>query len=408
MKILHTADLHIGQVIYQNYDRKDEHKHYFQQLNNWCKEYTPDALLVSGDVFDIQQPSALVKEFFTEQFVSLAKKFPEMKIVITAGNHDSASRLRADEAVWKCIGVHIVANIPSENVTENQDWQKRYIIELPTGYVVAFPYMTGNRRALIQSVLDYVANINEEKKPVVMMAHAALASSDVTGHGEIGNMSTQEMSDFGKGYDYLALGHIHRPQTLGKPIADEGDEESVYSAPIARYSGSALHVSCDERFPHTVSLVEISEHKGDVTVRRLRIDELRHFYELPEKEAADSTEEVLDAVKNFIDTNKTGYFRLHVNYSVSLPANINQQINTLLEPTHEQIRYNPKIVWNGAPTETSEKITETFQVAELQEMEDPMLFIEKIIDKFPNLNLDEVREAFTEVQAEIDNPQDEQ
>ena len=64
MKILHTADLHLGQVIYQNYDRSDEHQHFFRQLEQWCKEEQPDALLVSGDVFDIQQPSATVKKTY--------------------------------------------------------------------------------------------------------------------------------------------------------------------------------------------------------------------------------------------------------------------------------------------------------------------------------------------------------
>ena len=66
MKILHTADLHLGQIIYQNYDRSDEHRHFFRQLEQWCKEEQPDALLVSGDVFDIQQPSATVKKAFTD------------------------------------------------------------------------------------------------------------------------------------------------------------------------------------------------------------------------------------------------------------------------------------------------------------------------------------------------------
>ena len=56
MKLLHTADLHIGQILYQNYDRCDEHLHFFKQLTQWCKKEQPDALLVSGDVFDIQQP----------------------------------------------------------------------------------------------------------------------------------------------------------------------------------------------------------------------------------------------------------------------------------------------------------------------------------------------------------------
>ena len=85
MKILHTADLHLGQVIYQNYDRSDEHQHFFRQLEQWCRDEQPDALLVSGDVFDIQQPSATVKKAFTDYFVRLHQTCPNMAIVITAG-----------------------------------------------------------------------------------------------------------------------------------------------------------------------------------------------------------------------------------------------------------------------------------------------------------------------------------
>ena len=91
MKIIHTADLHLGQIIYQNYDRVDEHEHFFGQLESLCQEEKPDALILSGDVFDIQQPSASVKKAFTEHFVKLHTQCPSMKIVITAGNHDSAS-----------------------------------------------------------------------------------------------------------------------------------------------------------------------------------------------------------------------------------------------------------------------------------------------------------------------------
>lgn len=89
MKILHTADLHLGQVIYQNYDRTDEHDCFFSQLEQWCREERPDALVVSGDVFDIQQPSAATWKNFTDRFVRLHEASPGMHIVIVAGNHDS-------------------------------------------------------------------------------------------------------------------------------------------------------------------------------------------------------------------------------------------------------------------------------------------------------------------------------
>ena len=155
MKILHTADLHLGQVIYQNYDRSDEHRHFFHQLEQWCEEEKPDALLVSGDVFDIQQPSATVKKAFTDYFVHLHQVCPQMHIVITAGNHDSASRIQADSSVWKLANAHLIGTPPAVDSLEQADgWQHQYIIKLDHGYVVALPYMAGERKGIIQSILD--------------------------------------------------------------------------------------------------------------------------------------------------------------------------------------------------------------------------------------------------------------
>ena len=403
MKFLHTADLHLGQILYQNYSRTDEHEHFFKQLSEWCRQYTPDALVVSGDVFDIQQPGAAVKEFFTRTFVALQQACPDMHIVVTAGNHDSASRLQADASVWKCINVHIVGMAPTADITTaDNGWQERFIVRIPTGYIVAFPYMTGNRRETTQSVLDYIAAENSDNKPVVMMAHLALSSADTTGHSfEIGKITTQPVSEMGNGYDYLALGHIHRPQTLGYPIEDENVEESAYPSGTARYAGSALHVSCDEKYPHTVSMVEVPEHGAEITVKRLRINELRHFYELPRNgKSAESAEEALQAVRTFAADKGSGYFRLRIRYSVNLPADFDQQIYQLIGSYDDEIRYNPKILWTGAPTETIAEKT-VFEVAELQEMDDPMLFIEKTANQYPELTLDELRSAFEEVKEKL-------
>lgn len=403
MRILHTADLHIGQILYQNYSRTDEHEHFFSQLSQWCREFQPDALIVSGDVFDIQQPSASVKEFATRTFVSLHNSCPQMHIVITAGNHDSASRLQADSAVWKCINVHIIGMAPSSDITaENDGWQERFIVRIPSGYIIAFPFMYGNRRDTIQSVLDYVSKENEDGKPIVMMGHLAVSSADTTGHNfEIGKIATQTTADMGNGYDYLALGHIHRPQTIGAPINDENEQESTYPSGTARYSGSALHVSCDEKYPHTVSMVELPCHGAEIKVRRLRINELRHFYELPENGMpAESTEETMNAIASFAEKNGKGYIRLRIRYDVVLPADFDQQVYKLLERYGDELRYNPKIIWVGEPAE-KKKEAPVFEVAELQAMDDPMLFIEKTLEQYPGLSLDELRKVFECVKEEI-------
>lgn len=401
MRILHTADLHLGQVIYQNYDRCDEHHHFFKQLKKWCVDYHPDALIVSGDVFDIQQPSAATKKAFNDYFVDIYHSCPKMTIVITAGNHDSASRIQADSTIWELANTTLVGTAPS--TTPVDGWEEKYIVRLANGYIIAMPYITGERKEMLQHLLDYVAKENTGGKPVVMMGHNAVKGLDISGHNiEIGKLKAQDTESYGNGYDYLALGHIHKPQTIGHQ-EDALLPNVSYPAPVIRYSGSALHVSCDEAYPHTGSLVEIDSHGGTVNIVQLRINELRHFYVLPNDGSSfENAEEAVDAVKTFCKEKKSGYIRLRVDYKTDLPSNFNQMVYDILATTGDEVRYNPKVIWTGNDNATAEQTERpTFEVAELQQMTNPLDFVEKIIDQFPTLNMDEVRNAFVEVEEEI-------
>lgn len=412
MKIIHTADLHLGQVIYQNYDRCDEHGHFFDQLTTWCKEERPDALVVSGDIYDIQQPSAATRKVFNDYFASLQRSLPSMHIVVTAGNHDSASRIQADHSIWALHNTTLIGSSPSLDLLESEDegWMDDYIIRLGSGYIIALPYMTGERKELIQRLLDKVAEENTDGKPVVMMGHLTITGADATGHGiEIGNIKTLDAEAMGKGYDYLALGHIHKPQTIGHPEDCMCMESINYPAGVIRYSGSALHVSCDEQYPHTVSVVEIDKHGGTVTLSQRRIDELRHFYTLPLGGGSYHTEnEALDGVRSFCEEKGKGYIRLQVDHSTYLSANFTQQVYDIIGGYGNEVRYNAKVVWTGMPDKSEEAESKpTFEVAELQQMTDPIAFIEKTLDQYPGLDLDDLRSAFEEVRQEIQRVREE-
>lgn len=407
MRIIHTADLHLGQVIYQSYDRVDEHEHFFRQLSDWCEEYSPDALVVSGDVFDIQQPSAAVKQHFNRFFASLRRRCPGMAIVVSAGNHDSGSRIEADDSVWRLADARTVGVPPSLRglmADDGDDVADRYIVSLPSGFVVAVPYAGGDRTDIFQPLLDRVEALNSGNLPVVMMAHLAVRGSDTTGHDfEIGKVGSVDLSGLGHGFDYLALGHIHRPQTLDHPESLY-EAETEFSAPVARYSGSALHVSCDETYPHSVSLVDIDSHGGSVKVRQLPVSQLRHFYILPEgKGSYLSEEEAIAALTQFCADGKTGYFRFRMDYSVDLSADFNQKVYDIIQPLHGEVRYNPKILWTGSRPAGSEESLPVFEVAELSQMADPMEFIEKTADRYAGFTIEELREAFEEVRKELES-----
>ena len=403
MKILHTADLHLGQIIYQNYERTDEHMHYFAQLERLCREEQPDALIVSGDVFDIQQPSAATWKAFTDHFVRLHQTCDSMHIVIIAGNHDSASRIQSHNAVWKLANVHLIGTPPSANFASLDGWQEHFVIRLTNGYIIALPYMTGERTLMIQTLLNYVTADNTGNKPVVMTGHLTVTGCDLTGHDmEIGNIRTQAADSLGKGYDYLALGHIHKPQTIGHET-DCMETETTYPAPVIRYAGSALHVSCDETYPHTISAVDIDRHGGNVHIRQFRIDELRHFHVLPSDNTSFThAEDALNAIRRFAEEKGSGYIRLQVDQTTALPSDFTQTVYSIIEPYQGEVRYNPKILWTGTQeNDTDETVKPKFEVAEIQQMTDPLVFIEKTRQQYPELDMNEVREAFIEIEAEM-------
>ena len=393
MRILHTADLHLGQILYQYYERTDEHDHFFAQLTDWCHEYHPDALLVSGDLFDIQQPGAAVKAYFNRTFADLHRQLPDMAIIATAGNHDSASRIEADRAVWALSGVTLAGNTPA-------------VVALPAGFVVAVPFMAVYHPEAVQALLDQVATQNTDGLPVVLMAHLAVAGSDFTGHGDIGTLRTLPPQALGQGYDYAALGHIHRPQTLAHPF-DMADTSATLPAPLIRYSGSPLHVSCDEQYPHSVSLVDIDTHGGTVTVKPLRIDELRHFYILPDygHPAATSADELYTLLSEFCHQNPRGYIRLRVDSRTALPTDFQQAAYRILEATGNEVRYNPNILWENLQQDTPSSERPLFEVPELQQMADPLDFIRKTIDQYPEFDINDLEADFAEVERELHNNQ---
>ena len=253
MKIIHTSDWHLGVTLY-GHDRLDDHREMLRLLTETVAREQPDALLVSGDIFDSSSPSAAAERLLDSALMGLADAGKRgMKIILTSGNHDSPSRHTTHSAVYSRLGIHTIGSAGITADTDIAEIADRFIIRVgEKGTVIAVPYI--NRRNMPEGLFDGLTDIVSREisptLPTVMMAHLPVSRSVTTGHSDaderfVGGCENVEIDSLGHGYDYLALGHIHCPQQWNTGNA------------IARYCGTPLPISFDESYPHSVTIVEL-------------------------------------------------------------------------------------------------------------------------------------------------------
>ena len=304
MKIIHTSDWHLGHTLY-DHDRTEEQLDMLGQMSGLASDIQPDLFLLCGDVFHVSQPSAAIQTVFAEALLALHEACPEMTIVITAGNHDSPSRHEVFKRPWKSMNVHMIGSL-------SRECPEDHIIEIPgKGFAAAVPYC--NERNLpdgfYQNLLDIIAERNHEGLPVVMSAHTTVSGCDASGHDRasdfsVGGIDGVNISEFGSGYDYLALGHIHKPQFIG------GDGK-------VRYCGTPLPVSFDETYGHSVTIVELDAHGAAPRTDTVEIGNLWPVVTLPSEGFAtwDEAKGLLAAFPDYLKA----YVRLNVAVEDFLP-----------------------------------------------------------------------------------------
>ena len=264
MKLIHTSDWHLGVRLY-NWDETDEEKHLFAQLAAVVEDEQPDALVVSGDVFDTGAPGNDVAKRFTDALLEVTSRCPGMVTVVIAGNHDSYSRLIVDKELWLRSRVHVFG-MPAEDATGRAVFE-RNVVTLPGKGVIAavpfchprnFPVVDGaagdNReKDYFQGLAKYVAD-HSDGLPAVLMAHLAVrADIDLRGHDTslmIGGEECVGVEELGEGYGYVALGHIHCPQEI------KGGRT------VVRYCGAPRAIRFGETYDHGVDVVTVEAGKA--------------------------------------------------------------------------------------------------------------------------------------------------
>lgn len=260
MRILHTADWHIGQRLHER-QRHEEHKQFLEWILDTIQEYEVELLLVSGDIFDTSLPSAEATNLYYEFLFHLYNE-TETYTIIIAGNHDSSRHLEAPREFLKMGRIHVVglAKEPSDCVVRIPD-------ENPRVAVAAVPYLSENelphvsyeseiekneryRERLKMFYADCVSHMPEHL-PKILMGHLFVdggQETDSERNIQIGGASAVRANDFPEDVNYVAFGHLHRPQTIAG---------TVY--PI-RYSGSPIPMRFNEAdYRKKVFLLEVSD-----------------------------------------------------------------------------------------------------------------------------------------------------
>ena len=260
MKIIHTADWHIGQRLHER-SRLDEHEQFLDWLLETIRERQVDLLLVSGDIFDTSLPSADATNLY---YRFLYRLFDETDAyaVITAGNHDSARHLEAPREFLKMGRIHVVGL-----ADEVDDCVVALPPDNPQLAVAAVPYLSESdlRHFSYQTEAERNERYREWLKafyadcvtcmpaelPKILMGHLFIQGGKITDSErniQIGGATAIHASDFPDGVDYVALGHLHRPQTI---------KGATY--PI-RYSGSPIPLRFNETdYRKAVYLLGVSD-----------------------------------------------------------------------------------------------------------------------------------------------------
>lgn len=381
MKILHTSDWHLGHTLY-NYDRTEEQMVMLLQMVNIVKKEQPDVFLLCGDVYHTPQPSAAVQTMFTNALVQIRDANPGMTIVITAGNHDSGSKHDIFRTPWKALKVYTVGTIDANQKEE-------LVVEVPgKGYVIAVPYVNERNmpKDFFQELLDIVEDRNADNLPVVMMAHTTVRGCDFAGHDNaseyaVGGIDSYNLDEMGTGYDYLALGHIHHGQYI------HSGKHNV------RYCGTPIPVSFDERYMHSVSIVEIAEHGERPTVKEIEINPHRPLVTLPAEGVAtwEDAKALLENYPNDIDA----YIRLNVEVDDFLPVEANAEAQMICE--EKKCKF---CVINSQRLKRSRREAKIMSVQEFK-TENPIGIAERYAEDLGKTFDSEMKELFNEALAAL-------
>ena len=269
MKFFHLADLHLGKRV-NGFPMIEDQKIILDQILELADTEHPDAVVIAGDVYDKSIPSVEAVNLMDDFLVELVRR--KLQVFVISGNHDSAERVSYGGRVMEQSGIHISPRISGCGPIRLDDQYGPLYIYLipyihPSVVREAYPEEKVTDWTQAMEVLIRNAHVDPATRNIAV-AHQYVTASGVrpeecdSEQKHIGGLDNVDYSVF-DAFDYVALGHLHGPQRIGRDTV--------------RYAGSPLKYSfSEEKHKKSVTLVEIKE-KGQVEYRQLPLAAARDF-----------------------------------------------------------------------------------------------------------------------------------
>lgn len=341
MKILHTADWHIGKVLHRQ-SLYEDISLFFDWIINYIRDHKIDLLLVSGDIFDLANPSNSDTKLYYHTLYRLSKT--NVKIIITGGNHDSISLLDAPSALLDVLDITVIGGARDDKYEEIIPVHgKSGTVEC---VVLAAPFLRDKdlRQSLqasemtdkasvisdaIKQHYDTLTELTLEKfgysVPIIAMGHLYMKgsiSSDSEREIHIGNLEGLDSKIIHPEIDYMALGHIHKPQKIGNKNNIRYSGSPVFLDFSERdYDKMVIEIEIDANEIKSITSVsvpksrEILKFTGDLTSVKKMLIEYQNNYPLTafiEIEIQENEFDVLkiQAMEDMIDSTKSIEFKI--------------------------------------------------------------------------------------------------
>ncbi len=269
MKFLHLSDLHLGKRVH-NFSMIEDQKYILHQILAIADEEKITSVIVSGDVYDKPVPSAEAVALFDEFLVNLAKR--NLNVFVISGNHDSPERIAFGEKLMRQSRVYMspVYNGKVEPVILEDEFGKLNVYMLPFVKPVHVRHFFEEEKIedytdALRCVISHMDIMENERNILVCHQFVTGATRSESEEISVGGLDNVETSVF-EVFDYVALGHIHRPQNIG------GEK--------VRYCGTPLKYSFSEAdHKKSVTILELLE-KDDLSVTTRELNPMRDLVKI--------------------------------------------------------------------------------------------------------------------------------